>query len=366
MAIGVAAVILLTGLGEAARRYVTQEFATLGTNLVIVLPGKSETAGGSLNASFGGTTRDLTIEDAAATTKHSSVNRVAPLVVGAATIQYSGLEREAAVFGATHEMLPVRNWRMAEGQFLPDSNWTQATSVCVIGSNVRTELFGKKTALGQWLRVGDSRFRVIGVLGATGRSMGVDSDEIIIMPVASAMTIFNTQGLFRILIETRSRESIEAVKTFVTKTIKARHYGEEDVTVITQDAVLETFDEIFNALTVAVAGIAAISLAVAGVLIMNVMLVAVSQRTSEVGLLKAIGAAPRQITAFFLAEAALLSLLGALLGLGVGLALSWLATYFFPAFDMAPPLWAIVASVSVAILTGLVFGIMPAMRDGAL
>jgi len=280
MSIGVAAVVLLTGLGEAARRYVTNEFASLGTNLVIVMPGKSETTGGSINASFAGTTRPLTIDDALATKRHANVTRVAPLVVGAATVQYSGLEREVPVFGATRDMLSIRKWKLATGQFLPDSDWSHATAVGVIGSTVKQEMFGNNPAIGEWVRVGESRFRVIGVLETAGRSMGVNTDDLVILPVASAMNLFNTENLFRVLIEARSRDNIEAVKTFVNNTIKARHHGEEDVTVISQDAVLATFDDIFNVLTIAVAGIAAISLAVAGVLIMNVMLVAVSQRTS--------------------------------------------------------------------------------------
>jgi len=263
-------------------------------------------------------------------------------------------------------MLSIRKWRMAEGQFLPESDWTLGTSVCVIGRTISEELFANSSPIGQWLRVGESRFRVIGILGNTGTSMGMNTDEVVIVPVASAMTLFNTDGLFRVLVEAKSRESIDSVRSFVSNTIKARHHGEEDVTVITQDAVLATFDDIFNVLTFAVAGIAAISLAVAGVLIMNVMLVAVSQRTAEVGLLKAVGAAPRQILAFFVAEAALLSLFGSLIGLGMGLAGSWLASRYFPAIDMRPPVWAVVAGVSVAIATGIAFGIMPAQRAAKL
>ena len=171
---------------------------------------------------------------------------------------------------------------------------------------------------------------------------------------------------FRVLIEAHSRESLPAVKEFVRRTIRARHRGEEDVTVITQDAVLDTFAQIFTALTMAVGGIAGISLAVAGVLIMNVMLVAVSQRTNEVGVLKAIGATPAQITTLFLVEAGLLSLFGAMLGLGLGLGGGWLVTWFQPALNMAPPVWAIAAGVGMALATGLVFGIAPARRAARL
>lgn len=366
MAIGVAAVVLLTGLGEAARRFVTNEFASLGTNLIIVLPGKSETTGGTLSAGFGGVTRDLTVDDAYALTRHHSVTRVAPIVVGAAGVQHAGLEREAPIIGTTHQMLSIRHWRMAQGQFLQQREWTRASPVCVIGGKVKTELFGQAAALGRWLRIGDSRFRVIGVLDSEGRSIGLDVEEMVIIPVASAMSLFDTQSMFRILVEARSRDSIASVKSFISTTIAERHHGEQDVTVVTQDAVLETFDQIFTALTMTVGGIAAISLAVAGVLIMNVMLVAVAQRTNEVGLLKAVGAAPNQIVLLFLTEAALLSLFGALIGLGVGLSGAWLVTQWYPTLNMTPPLWAVIAGVGVAMTTGLVFGILPAHRAARL
>lgn len=366
MAIGVAAVVLLTGLGEAARRYVTDEFASLGTSLVIVLPGKSETSGGTFGASWGGTTRDLTIDDAFALTFNSNVSRVAPMIIGAAGIQYGGLEREVPVFGTTNEMLAIRHWQMAKGQFLPPGDWSHGTPICVIGRKIESELFAQEPAIGRWLRIGDSRFRVIGVLGSEGRSIGVNAEDTVIVPVASAMSLFNTESMFRILVESASPESIESVKKFASDTIKARHHGEEDVTVITQDAVLDTFDQIFNALTFTVGGIGAISLAVAGILIMNVMLVAVAQRTGEIGLLKAVGAAPRQIVLLFLTEAALLSLFGATIGLGIGLSGAWVVVKLYPTLNMTPPAWAIVAGFVTAIATGIGFGIMPARRAAAL
>lgn len=366
MAIGVAAVVVLTGLGEAARRYVIGEFASLGTNLVIVLPGKSETTGGTLGASFGGTTRDLTIDDALALTRHHEIARVAPMIVGEASVQRAGLEREVPVFGTTSQMPAIMHWPLAKGQFLPDTNWERSASICVIGSKIESELFGQSSAIGGWVRIGESRFRVIGVLGSEGRSIGFDVEEMVIVPVASAMTMFNTQTLFRILVEAETREAISTVKNFISNTITERHRGEEDVTVITQDAVLDTFDQIFTALTMTVGGIGAISLAVAGVLIMNVMLVAVSQRTNEVGVLKAVGAAPKQIVTLFLTEAALLSLFGAILGLGVGLTCSWLATQLYPTLNMTPPIWAVFAGVGVAVTTGVIFGILPARRAAQL
>jgi putative ABC transport system permease protein len=184
--------------------------------------------------------------------------------------------------------------------------------------------------------------------------------------VASAQSLLNTSSLFRILVEARSRELIPAAKRHVVDTIKSRHQGEEDVTVITQDAVLATFDKILRALTFAVAGIASISLVVAGILIMNVMLVAVTQRTSEIGLLKALGAPAQQILRLFLVEAALLSLIGAALGLIVGQGGSWLIGHIYPKLPVGAPWWALIAAVGVALAAGLLFGILPAKRAARL
>jgi putative ABC transport system permease protein len=366
MGIGVAAVMVLTALGEGARRYVTGEFASLGTNLVIVIPGRSETTGASPALFAGETPRDLTVADAAALTRSALVSRVAPIMVGSAAASYGSRTREVPVIGSTADMLEVRHWKLAAGGFLPRGDWGRGATVCVIGEKIRSELFGAGPAVGQWLRIGDWRFRVVGVLASEGRSIGVDVQELVVIPVASAEALFNSQALFRVLVEARSREAMPRVTQWVLDTLRERHQGEEDVTVITQDAVLATFDRIFQALTMTLGGIAAISLGVAGILIMNVMLVAVSQRTAEIGLLKALGADRRQIIVLFLVEAVLLSVLGAVVGMLAGAAGSWGIGRIYPALDVVAPGWAIGAAAAVAIITGLVFGIMPARRAAQL
>jgi putative ABC transport system permease protein len=365
MSIGVAAVLVLTSLGEAARRYVLNEFASLGTNLVIVLPGRSETGGGSMMMTPG-TTRDLTLGDMQALARSSRIRHVAPIVVGSAEVSHSGLAREVPILGSTAAMLSIRHWDMAQGQFLPEGDVDRGSPVVVLGIKLKQELFDTERAIGEWVRIGDRRFRVIGVLASEGRSIGVDVEDVAIIPVATALQLFNSNTLFRILVEARDREMIPAVLEHVKQTIRERHQGEEDVTVITQDAVLATIDKILQALTLTVAGIAAISLAVAGILIMNVMLVAVSQRTTEIGLLKALGAPGRQIVGLFLMEAGLLSALGAGLGLIIGQLGSWTIGYFFPALPVGAPWWAFVAAVGVALGTGLLFSLLPARRAARL
>ena len=366
MSIGVGSVIILTALGEGARNYVTAEFSALGTNLVIVIPGRSETSGGDPSMMMGVTERDLTIDDAVALSRHPKVVRIAPFNIGAAEVAWQGRKRETTIQGSTHEFLKLRKWKMAQGQFLPKADFERANSVCVIGSKIRNELFGAHAALGQWLRIGDRRFRVIGVLDSDGQSMGFSIEDAVIIPVASAQSLFNIPSLFRIFVEVKTREALPKVMSFIKDTIRDRHQGVEDVTVITQDAVLKTFDRILSALTYAVAGIAAISLFVAGILTMNVMLVAVSQRTNEIGLLKSLGASAKAILNLILIEAILLSSLGAITGLLIGHIGSWAIRSAFPILPAYPPTWATFASIFVALATGIIFSLLPAKKAAKL
>ena len=361
-AIGVAAVLVLTSLGEAARAFVTEEFRALGTNMIIVLPGRSETSGAAPGMMLAETPRDLTLDDARATLRSPYVQLAAPVVVGAASVNRGSLEREISVLGTTEDFRIIRGWDMALGEFMPGVGMERAAPVCVVGNEVRSELFGNDIPVGQWLRVGDRRCRVTGVLAPQGHSVGIDVDEVVIIPVVSAQAMFDSPGLFRILIQARSREAMEPAKRDVTRIIRERHYGEEDVTVITQDAVLDTFDGIFGNLTKALAAIASISLVVAGVLIMNVMLVSVSQRTSEIGLLKALGATRRQIIGLFVTEALFLAGMGGLVGIGFGYGAITVMLGLYPDLEFAPPLWAVAGALATALASGLFFGILPARR----
>lgn len=366
MAIGVAAVVVLTALGDGARRYVMNEFAALGSNLVIVLPGRSQTGGFNPGNAITNTPRDLTIDDAQALQRAGSVTRVAPLAVGTSEISFGGKLREVMVAGTTAEYTTLRNMALAQGRFLSSGDWRRGASEVVIGARVREEIFGSNTALGQLVRVGDRRMRVVGVLASSGQGLGMNTDELVFVPVSLAQALFNSNTLFRILVEAHGRESIDAAKAQVAEILKLRHEGEEDVTVITQDAVLATFDKLLGALTLAVAGIAAISLAVAGILVMNVMLVSVAQRTGEIGLLKALGATGGTIRQLFLVEASMLSLAGALVGYGLGQMGAAIIRLLYPTFPAYPPDWAVLAGLGTALVTGVLFGVMPARRAAQL
>ena len=359
MAIGVASVILLTSLGEGARLYVTQQFSSLGTNLLIILPGRSETTGG-MPPIMGETPRDLTLQDVKALQRSRHVKQLAPIVIGAAPVSYQQLEREVMIMGSTTSLASVRQLNLSRGQFLPEMEITRASAVCVLGYTLNKELFGSLSSLGKWVRVSEYRCRVIGVLEEEGMSLGMDMGDVLIMPAASAQALFNVNSVFRVLVETHSQGEMDKAKQEVIEIIRERHEGEDDITVLSQDALLSTFDRILTALTYALGGIAAISLLVAGIMIMNVMLVAAAQRTTEIGLLKALGAPRKQIVLLFLTESACLSLVGAMLGLFFGLAGNWVMQQYFPDFPFQAPEWALWAAVGVALGTGLLFGLLPA------
>ena len=365
MAIGVSSVILLISLGDSARRYVVNQFASLGTNLLIVLPGRSETTGGPPPL-LGETPRDLTLDDAIALTRSTAIRRISPIVAGSAPVSVRQLEREMIVLGASSELLEIRHLEMNQGSFLPPGDLRRGENVCVIGSGGKKELFGNRQALGEWVRIGDRRFRVIGVLAQIGVSLGEDMSEVVIIPVATAQSLFNTESLFRIVVEASSEDAVARAKEAILSIIRARHEGEDDITVITQDAVLATFNRIFKALTMTVGGIAGISLVVAGIMIMNIMLVAVSNRRSEIGLLKALGAHRHQIMGLFLTESALLSIAGAAIGFLLAYGSMELLSGFFPEYSLALAPWSPFIASALALGTGVVFGVMPARKAALL
>ena len=358
VAVGIAAVIALTALGEGARRYVTDEFASLGSNLVIVLPGKVETTG---VAPFGGVVHDLTLEDFRAMTRIPGVRRAAPLAVGSEEVRAGERARSLPVLGTTAEFAEVRHIGVAAGRYLAPGDPDAGGNEMVLGMKAAAELFGAESPLGQVVRVGDWRFRVVGVLAPRGRGLGFDFDDLVFIPVRTAMRMFNRPSLFRILVDVRGPAEMEPVKGRILALMRERHRA-DDVTVMTQDALLSAFSSIMRALTLALAAIASVSLVVAGVGIMNVMLVSVAERRAEVGLLKALGARDRQVLSAFLAEATVLSVVGGLIGLAAGFSAIAAFRRFYPAFPAMPPGWAIAAALAMSVLVGIVFGVWPARR----
>jgi len=363
--IGVIAVTSLTAIGEGALRFVTDQFASLGTSIVIVSPGKNETTGG-IPHGIGGIPNDLTLRDTIVLERRIQAVRTAvPISVSTDTISHLERGRQVPIIGVTAEFARLQQLEIAAGGFLPESELDRGASVVVLGHIVARELFGNANPLGSTVRIGGWRMRVIGVLKARGTQLGLQVDESVFIPTATGMRMANKSSVNRIMLELLPRSEPEAAIAEIKRILIERH-DEEDFTCISQDAVMSSLASILGILTMVVAGIASVSLAVAGIGIMNVMLVSVSERTDEVGLLKAVGATGRQILAIFLLEAAMLSFAGGLLGLGLGTVLVLVGNALYPAVDAATPLWAIGAVMALSLGTGVVFGVLPAWRASRL
>ncbi len=363
VAIGVAAVVSLTALGEGARRYVTGQFAALGSNLLVMLPGKTETTG--VVPHLGGVPNDLTLDDARALARLPEVRLVAPIAIGNETVEYRERSRQVTVIGATHELLEARELSVGQGQFLPPGEMERGAPMIVLGAKLADELFPGERPVGRVVRVGAWRMRVVGVLARRGTQIGLNMDDVAILPVATAMRMLNRSSLFRVLMRTHAHEGLDRVCDRAVALIAERH-DEEDVTCITQDSVVAGLSSILTALTLALGGIAAVSLAVAGIGIMNLMLVSVAERRTEVGLVKALGAANRQVLAVFLTEAVLIALAGGLLGLAIAWAAIRVLVAFYPAFPAAAPPWALAAALGLSVGVGALFGVLPARRAARL
>lgn len=365
IAIGVVAVNLLTALGEGAKSFVLKEFNVLGRNTLIVLPGKKETTGG-MPPLTGESPRPLTLKDAISVSRLSGVKAVAPIVVGNIEASYDGKIREVLTIGTSRDFFLIRQLKVSQGQILPTLDLDKGEAVCVIGNKLRQELFQNKPALGERIRLADSRFRVIGVLNQGGTSFGFDMDDVIIIPVANAQSVFNVEGLFRLFAEVRVYQQLDNIKQAIIELLKERHEGEEDITVISQDAMLTSVQEILDILTIAVAGIASISMLVAGILIMNMMMITVSQRVKEIGLLKALGATSSTVRVLFLSEAGLIAAVASMSGLALSQLIVLLANIYFIEVQFHSPWWAQVGSILLAILLALIFAWLPAQRASML
>lgn len=360
--LGVGAVVVLTALGEGARGYVLGEFAYLGKDTVIIIPGRKETTGG-MPPLTGVAAHDITLEEVEVLQRSvPGVTALAPIVMGNGPVSFKSRERDSLVVGTTAAFFPLRELQIAQGVGLPELALGEGKQVAVIGQKLKQALFDNSRAIGQWVRLRDYRFRVVGVLAGSGDSFGADLSEAIFIPVASAQAVFNVHGLFRVALKVKENYQVEAVKTAIEKQMQALHNGEQDVTIISPDAMLSTFDGILQVMTLGVAGIGAISLVVSGILVMNVTLMSVKQRTAEIGLLKALGAPSSQVRNLFLTEAALIAAAGAVLGILVGKLLVFIATELYPGIPFATPSWALWASLALAIGTALLFAWLPAQQ----
>lgn len=357
-AIGIAAMVLLSSLGEGLRLYVLKEFTQFGTHIIAVTPGKTETfgVGGILN-----TTRPLTLEDVGALGRLPGVEEVVPVVMGTSQVKAVGRSRYTSVAGVGPRANKAWRLQVAQGAFLPEEDLSQARAFAVLGAELKEELFGGASALGQYVHIGGNRFRIVGVMAPKGDFLGTDLDDMIYIPAAKALQMFNRESLMEVDIFYSPGVATADISKRVRQLLVRRH-GLEDFTLITQDQMLETMDNILRILKYAGGGLGAISLLVGGVGITTILMITVGERVSEVGLIRALGGTRSQVRNLFLGEAICLGFVGGLCGvLTIGLFLV-VAKLFVPGLpiEMAPSIVLVALLLSLAI--GLAAGIKPALN----
>ena len=363
IAVGIAAVVLLTSIGAGVHRYVLNEFTQFGTNLIAIVPGKTETFG--ISTAAVSNVRPLSLDDAAALNRVEGVIATVPVLQGNAEIEGAGRSRRSMVLGVGSEVPRVWSMRVASGRFLPGDDERSPRAYVVLGSKVRTELFGDRNPLGQRLRVGGDRYRVIGVMESKGHFLGFDLDDAVYVPAAKALELFDRESLMEIDLLYRAGASVETVKESARRLMLSRH-GSEDFTIITQQQMLDVLGSVLDVLTFAVAALGGISLFVGGVGILTIMTIAVSERTAEIGLLRAIGATSGQILKLFLYESLLLAAAGGVAGLVVGLGVAVLLAFTVPALPVHPSTEYVLLAEGLAVVIGLAAGIVPARNAAAL
>lgn len=363
IAIGIAAVILLTSIGEGLHQFVLAEFSEFGTNLITVQPGKTQTQGSSVGVL--GSVRPLSLDDADALRHLPYVENVNPGLMGNSDLRANGKTRRATVFGEGHDFAQAFTMRVQSGSFWPDADDGQARALVVLGAKVRQELFAGENPLGSYLRIAGQRYRVIGVMEPKGQILGLDMDDAVFIPAARAMELFNRPGLMEINVSYRAGADVKAVTRVITDRLKERH-GNEDFTLISQEQSLEVLSSVLDVITFAVGALGGISLLVGAVGILTIMTMAVTERTAEIGLLRALGAQERQVLTLFLGEAMLLSALGGFGGLLLGVGIAQGLHLLFPALPVHTPwLFAALAELS-AVIIGLAAGVMPARHAARL
>ncbi len=363
IAIGIAAVVLLTAIGEGIHRFVLAEFTQFGTNLIAVTPGKTNTMG--MSGAVISNVRPLSLADAQDLERLSQVEAVVPMVQGNAEVEAGGRARRTTVLGVGPDVPEVWQMRPSIGRFLPADSSAGGRAFAVLGAKLKEELFGHASPLGERVRIGGEPFRVIGVMESKGQMLGFDLDDTLFIPVTRALDMFDREGLMEIDLTYSPGADGTVVAERIRERLLRRH-GSEDFTIITQDQMMEVLGSVLDVLTLSVAALGAISLVVGGIGILTIMTIAVQERRREIGLLRALGAARRQILVLFLAEAVALALLGGLAGFVAGAGGAWLIGEAVPALPTHTA-WdfVLLAEISAALI-GLAAGVLPALHAARL
>ena len=361
--VGITAVVLLTSIGEGLYKFVLSEFNQFGTTLVGINPGRVTTHGMTMGVF--GSTRPLTIEDAEALKRLPFAKSVVALTQGNAEVEGNNRTRRTTIYGAGSAFPETFSMRISSGRFLPDDDPTAPRAFAVLGYKVKQELFGNLNPLGERIRIGGDRYRIIGVMEAKGQVLGFDLDDTVYIPAARGLNLFNREGLMEIDLLYKEGTNVDHVVAGIKRILKTRH-GREDFTITTQEQMLEVLGSILNVLTFAVGAIGSISLFVGGIGIITIMTISVNERTTEIGLLRALGAKQGQVLSLFLGEAVVLSAVGGACGLLLGIGIAQLLHAILPAMPVHTPWTFVLLAEGLAIVIGLIAGVLPARRAARL
>ncbi|MFT4614776.1 MAG: putative ABC transport system permease protein [Bacteroidia bacterium] len=362
ISIGIAAVTLLTSIGEGIRVYMMDSFSQFGTRIIAVTPGKTTTSG---IPSLLTTIRPLSLEDAESLTRLAHVDAVVPLIQGTAKVEGGRYSRDTDVYGVGPDMARAWQFKIAQGRFLPAGSMQNSRYFAVLGSKVKQELFQNGNPLGEYVRVGGTRFRVVGVMESKGQLLGFDLDDAVYIPADLGLQMFNKESLMEIDIIFRETSTSAEVSSRIRDTLIARH-GDEDFTLFTQEDMLGTLDKILSMLKAAIGALGGVALVVGGVGVLTIMTTALKERTQEIGLLRAVGCTRSQILWMFLGEAVLLSAMGGLLGVAVVAVLVVSLNTFVPGLPVSLHPGYMTASLLLSATVGLAAGISPAMHAASL
>lgn len=366
--IGVASVILLVSVGSGLKDFITGQMQDMGSNLIMIVPGDIDIEAGAEGGAAGGafssiTASKLELSDVEEIERNlSQIEDAAAVVMAPGLASYKSEAFNGQIIGTTQNYVNIRSSEFETGGFFTESEVNSGRKVAVLGHTIAHELFGDQNPLGEKIKVGDYRYLVMGVMEEQGGQGSLTSDDKIFVPITTAQRQFGIDNISLIFAEVGSSNEVASVVPLIEEVLLKRH-EEEDFTVIDQKEILSTVSAILDTLTVALGGIAAISLLVGGIGIMNIMLVSVTERTREIGLRKALGATPEIILTQFLIEAVFLSVGGGIIGILVGSGGAVLLNNLIP---MTVTAWSIILAFVVSAGVGIVFGITPARRASLL
>ena len=356
--IGVAAVVALVAIGTGTKQQIEQQVEGLGSNLLLVVPGRLE-AGSAPSVST------LSLDDVDAVARVvGDRSRVAVTVASGETVRAGSRSTFSSLQGVLETTPTVFVRRLDRGSYLTRSDVNTARRVAVLGAGVAGQLFGDRDPIGRQITIGGVRFRVIGTFERLGQSLGVDRDSEVHVPITAAQRLLGTDRVDGLAIRAPDRERIDTLGANVVAALTERH-PDSDFSAVTQEQILGVLGDILGVLTGVLAAIAGISLLVGGVGVSNIMLVSVRERTREIGLRKAVGARPRDIGLQFLLEAVLLTTIGGIIGMALGISAALLVDRLSPV-PAAVTWWSLALAFGVSALVGIIFGVVPAQRAGRL